>query len=36
MGWAVQYPAGAKPRSETARQYIADGRLLLNQRNVAA
>jgi hypothetical protein len=36
MGWAIQYPAGAKPRSETARQYIADGRSLLNQRNVAA
>ena len=36
MGWAVQRPAGAKRRSETARQHIADGRLLLNQRNVAA
>lgn len=36
MGWTIQYPAGAKPRSETARQHIADGRLLLNQRNVAA
>jgi hypothetical protein len=34
--WAVQRPAGAKPRSETARQYIADGRLLLNQRKLAA
>jgi len=36
MRWAIQYPAGAKPRSETARQYIADGRSILNQRNVAA
>jgi hypothetical protein len=36
MGWAIQRPPDVKPRSETARQYIADGRLLLNQRNVAA
>lgn len=35
-GWAIQRPAGAKPKSETARQYIADGRLLLSQRKLAA
>jgi hypothetical protein len=36
MGWKVQRPPGVKPRSETARQHIADGRALLTQRNVAA
>ncbi len=36
FGWKVQYPAHAKPRSETARQYIAEGRLLLAQRRDAA
>jgi hypothetical protein len=28
--WAVQYPPGVKPRSETARQYISEGRTILN------
>ncbi|MDQ3692780.1 MAG: hypothetical protein M3464_04035 [Chloroflexota bacterium] len=36
MGWAVQRPAHAKPRSETVRKYIADGRILLNHRKAAA
>lgn len=36
FGWAVQRPAGAKPRSETARKHIQDGRSLLNQRKLAA
>lgn len=36
FGWAIQRPPGAKPRSETARQYIAEGRLLLSQRKLAA
>lgn len=36
FNWAVQHPPGAKPRSETARKHIADGRLLLNQRKLAA
>lgn len=36
FGWTVQYPAHAKPRSETARQYIAEGRELLTQRKAAA
>lgn len=36
MGWAIQRPPGTKPRSETARQYIADGRQFLNQRKAAA
>jgi hypothetical protein len=31
FGWTIQYPAEAKPRCETARQYIADGRALLRQ-----
>ncbi len=36
FGWAVQDPPGAKSKSETARQYIADGRDLLDQRKPAA
>ncbi len=36
FGWAVQHSAHAKPRSETARQYIAAGRALMAQRRVAA
>jgi hypothetical protein len=36
FGWTVQRPAGAKPKCETARQYIAEGRLLLSQRKLAA
>jgi hypothetical protein len=36
MGWAVQHPPGVKSRSETARQYINEGRAFLNQRNAAA
>jgi hypothetical protein len=36
MGWKIQRPPGTKPRSETARQYIAEGRILLNQRKAAA
>ncbi len=36
FGWTVQTPAGSKPKSETARQHIADGRKLLRQRKVAA
>jgi hypothetical protein len=36
FGWAVQRPAGAKPRSETARLHIQEGRLLLRQRKLAA
>jgi hypothetical protein len=36
MGWAIQRSAHAKPRCETARQYIAEGRSLLSQRMVAA
>lgn len=36
FGWAVQRPAGAKPRSETVRLHIQEGRLLLSQRKLAA
>jgi hypothetical protein len=36
FGWAVQPVPGAKPRSETARKYIAKGRTLLGQRKAAA
>ncbi|MFT4037632.1 MAG: hypothetical protein QM692_05580 [Thermomicrobiales bacterium] len=36
FGWSIQRPAGAKPKSETARKHIADGRILLGQRKVAA
>jgi hypothetical protein len=36
FGWKVQFPAQAKPRSETARLYIAEGRQLLHQRRIAA
>lgn len=32
FGWAIQYPAGQKPRSETARLHIAEGRRILKQR----
>lgn len=28
LGWTIQYPPGVKPRCETARQHIADGRAL--------
>jgi hypothetical protein len=28
FGWTIQYPPGAKPRCETARQHIAEGRAL--------
>lgn len=36
MEWAVQRPAGAKARSETVRQYVAEGRVILNQQKRAA
>lgn len=36
MGWAIQRPAHAKPKSETVRKYVADGRALLNHRKAAA
>lgn len=36
FGWTIQHPPGAKPRSETARKHIADGRDLLVQRKPAA
>lgn len=36
FGWKVQRPAHAKPRSETARQYIVEGRALLGQGKAAA
>jgi hypothetical protein len=36
FGWKVQRPLGAKPKSETARKHIQDGRLLLSQRKLAA
>lgn len=32
QGWAIQYPEGAKPRCETARQHIVEGRRLLKER----
>lgn len=32
FGWTVQYPVEQKPRCETARQHIAEGRRILNQR----
>lgn len=36
FGWKAQRPAHAKPRSETARQYIAEGRALLVHGKAAA
>lgn len=36
FGWAIQYPPGMKPRSETARQHITEGRNILRQRKNAA
>jgi hypothetical protein len=32
FGWKVQYPAAQKPRCETARQHIAEGRQILNHK----
>jgi hypothetical protein len=36
FGWAIQTPAGAKRRCETAREHIAEGRTILAQRRAAA
>ncbi|MDP9363439.1 MAG: hypothetical protein M3Q10_04275 [Chloroflexota bacterium] len=36
FGWAIQHPAGAKPRCETAREHIAEGRAILQQNKHAA
>jgi hypothetical protein len=33
FNWAIQYPPAQIPRSETARQHIAEGRRILNQRH---